>query len=163
MPLPLLWALHCNVLDPIALRPYGIRTLDLTVFRRTRWPLCLAALCIDGSNTSVHIRTVSSFVKGDIFRAFWYIQKNVAALRRPVLWFKKYFLLKTWRKYWLFCSNFWQFCKNMIVTLVLRKNANFFAENWEKLQKILILTSTTDCLCTFLRSTFYKHFLAKHT
>jgi hypothetical protein len=34
--------------------------------------------------------------------------------------------------------------------LVFEKNANFFAENWEKSQKILIITSTPDNprLCT---------------
>jgi hypothetical protein len=30
----------------------------------------------------------------------------------------------------------------MIITLVFEKNANFFAENWEKSQKIVIITST---------------------
>jgi hypothetical protein len=30
----------------------------------------------------------------------------------------------------------------MIITLVFEKNANFFAENWEKMQKIVIITST---------------------
>jgi hypothetical protein len=34
------------------------------------------------------------------------------------------------------------FCKNSIITLVFEKNANFFAENWQKLQKIVITTST---------------------
>jgi hypothetical protein len=33
-------------------------------------------------------------------------------------------------------------CKNLIITLVFEKNANFFAENWEKLRKIVIITST---------------------
>jgi hypothetical protein len=28
--------------------------------------------------------------------------------------------------------------------LVLEKNANFFAENWQKPQKIVIITSTPD-------------------
>jgi hypothetical protein len=32
----------------------------------------------------------------------------------------------------------------VIITLVLKKNANFVAENWEKSQKIVILTSTPD-------------------
>jgi hypothetical protein len=36
------------------------------------------------------------------------------------------------------------FCKNLIITLVLEKNANSFAENWEKLQKIVIITSTPE-------------------
>jgi peroxiredoxin len=30
----------------------------------------------------------------------------------------------------------------MIITLVFEKNANFLAENWEKSQKIVIITST---------------------
>jgi hypothetical protein len=32
----------------------------------------------------------------------------------------------------------------MIITLVFKKNANFFAENWEKSQKIVIITSTPE-------------------
>jgi hypothetical protein len=36
------------------------------------------------------------------------------------------------------------FCKNVIVTLVFEINANFFAENWRKLQKIVIITSPPD-------------------
>jgi hypothetical protein len=31
-------------------------------------------------------------------------------------------------------------CKNFIITLVFEKNANFFAENCQKLQKIVIIT-----------------------
>jgi hypothetical protein len=33
-------------------------------------------------------------------------------------------------------------CKNLILTLVFEKNANFFAENCRKLQKIVIIPST---------------------
>jgi hypothetical protein len=33
-------------------------------------------------------------------------------------------------------------CKNLIITLVFVKNANFFAENWEKSQKMVIITSS---------------------
>jgi hypothetical protein len=36
------------------------------------------------------------------------------------------------------------FCKTLIITLVFEKNANFFAENWHKSQKIVIITSTPD-------------------
>jgi hypothetical protein len=32
--------------------------------------------------------------------------------------------------------------KILIITLVFEKNAKFFAENWQKLQKIVIITST---------------------
>jgi hypothetical protein len=35
-----------------------------------------------------------------------------------------------------------KFCKNLIVTLVFEKNANFFAENDRKSLKIVIVTST---------------------
>jgi hypothetical protein len=34
------------------------------------------------------------------------------------------------------------FFKKLIITLVFKKNANFFAENWENAQKIVIITST---------------------
>jgi hypothetical protein len=32
----------------------------------------------------------------------------------------------------------------VIITLVFEKNANFFAENWQKSQKIVIITSTPE-------------------
>jgi hypothetical protein len=35
-------------------------------------------------------------------------------------------------------------CKILIITLVFEKNAIFFAENWGKPQKIVIITSTPD-------------------
>jgi hypothetical protein len=35
-----------------------------------------------------------------------------------------------------------KFLKKLIITLVFKKNANFFAENWGKSQKIVIITST---------------------
>jgi hypothetical protein len=34
------------------------------------------------------------------------------------------------------------FAKIVIIALVFEKNANFFTENWEKSQKIVIITST---------------------
>jgi Ni,Fe-hydrogenase III small subunit len=33
-------------------------------------------------------------------------------------------------------------CKILILTLVFEKNANFFAENWRKSPKIVIITAT---------------------
>jgi hypothetical protein len=35
------------------------------------------------------------------------------------------------------------FCQNFIITLVFEKTANFFAENWQTSQKIVIITSAT--------------------
>jgi hypothetical protein len=35
-------------------------------------------------------------------------------------------------------------CKNLIMTLVFEKNAKFFAENRQKSQKIVIITSVPD-------------------
>jgi hypothetical protein len=37
-------------------------------------------------------------------------------------------------------------CKILIITLVFEKNANFFAENCRKSQKIVIITSTQDLI-----------------
>jgi hypothetical protein len=42
-----------------------------------------------------------------------------------------------------------KFRKKLIITLVFKKNANFFAENWEKSLKIVIITSTPDYFCQF--------------
>jgi p-aminobenzoyl-glutamate transporter AbgT len=42
------------------------------------------------------------------------------------------------------------FCKNLIITSVFEKNANIFAENWQKSQKIMIITATPDW-ANFLR------------
>jgi hypothetical protein len=35
-------------------------------------------------------------------------------------------------------------CKILIISLVFEKNANFFAENWQKSQKIVTITSTPE-------------------
>jgi hypothetical protein len=35
-------------------------------------------------------------------------------------------------------------CVSLLVTLVFEKNANLFAENWQKWQKIVNITSTPD-------------------
>jgi hypothetical protein len=43
-----------------------------------------------------------------------------------------------------FAQNKAKLCKNWIITLVFDKNANFFAENWQKSQKIVIITSPYD-------------------
>jgi hypothetical protein len=40
-------------------------------------------------------------------------------------------------------------CKNFIITLVFEKNAIFFAENCQKSQKIVIITSVLGLLSTY--------------
>jgi hypothetical protein len=40
------------------------------------------------------------------------------------------------------------FAKKLIITLVFEKNANFVAKNWQKSQKIVIITSTPECSIT---------------
>jgi hypothetical protein len=47
-------------------------------------------------------------------------------------------------------------CKILIITLVFEKNANFFAENCQKLPKIVIITSTPDTLAGFEPDRFQK-------
>jgi uncharacterized membrane protein YhaH (DUF805 family) len=37
-------------------------------------------------------------------------------------------------------------CKNLVITLVFEKNANFFAENCQKSPKIVIITSVPVCI-----------------
>jgi hypothetical protein len=60
----------------------------------------------------------------------------------PMLWFFKYFRRKILQKIGVFDSKQSKFLKKLIITLVFKKNANFFAKNWEKSQKIVIITST---------------------
>jgi hypothetical protein len=57
----------------------------------------------------------------------------------------KIFSLKNFAKKLAFIAqNKAKLCKNWIITLVFEKNANFFAEIWQKSQKIVIITSTPD-------------------
>jgi hypothetical protein len=55
-------------------------------------------------------------------------------------------------------------CKILIITLVFEKNANFFAKNCQKSQKIVIITSTQDQHpeTGFQCQEFLKYFLRKN-
>jgi hypothetical protein len=46
------------------------------------------------------------------------------------------------KKIGVFYSNKAKLCKSLIIALVFEKNAKFFAENCQKSQKIVIITST---------------------
>jgi hypothetical protein len=59
-----------------------------------------------------------------------------------VMILKNIFSKKVGGKKAFFAQNTASFCKILIITLVCEKNANFFAENWQKSPKIVILTST---------------------
>jgi hypothetical protein len=59
-----------------------------------------------------------------------------------MLWFFKYFRRKNCEKLAFLTKNKAKLCKFLIITLDFEKNANFFAENCQKLQKIVIITST---------------------
>jgi hypothetical protein len=56
------------------------------------------------------------------------------SIQGPRLWF-----FNIWRSNCRFCACFLQI---RIVTLVFKKNAKCFGENWRKSQKIVIITST---------------------
>jgi hypothetical protein len=56
----------------------------------------------------------------------------------------KYFR-KKWQKIGVFTQNKAKLCKNLIMTLVFEKNANFMAEKFQKSPKIVIITSTPRC------------------
>jgi hypothetical protein len=53
----------------------------------------------------------------------------------------KIFSLKKMRKMAFLTQNKAKLCNILIITLVLEKNA-FFAENWQKSQKTVIITTT---------------------
>jgi hypothetical protein len=56
--------------------------------------------------------------------------------------FLNIFAEKFCKKLAFLAQNKAKLCKNRIITLVFEKNAIFFAENWRKSQKIVIITST---------------------
>jgi hypothetical protein len=65
------------------------------------------------------------------------------AYPRPDVMIFKIFLPKNSAKKLAFLTqNKAKLCKILIITLVFVKNANFFAENCQKSQKIVIITST---------------------
>jgi hypothetical protein len=62
--------------------------------------------------------------------------------------FKIFSPKKSAKKLAFLTQNKAKLCKNLIITLVFEKNAKFFDENWQKSQKIVIITSTPghpDC------------------
>jgi hypothetical protein len=59
-----------------------------------------------------------------------------------VMIFKNIFDKKFSEKIGVLTQNKAKLCTNLIITLVFEKNANFFAENCRKSQKIVIITST---------------------
>jgi hypothetical protein len=64
----------------------------------------------------------------------------------PMLGFQKYFRQKIGEKLAFLTRNKAKLCKNLIITFVFEKNANYIAENSQKSQKIVIITSTSG-LC----------------
>jgi hypothetical protein len=57
-----------------------------------------------------------------------------------MLWFLKYFRRKnSAKKLAFFAQSKAKFCKYWIITLFLDKNTNFFADNGQKSQKIVII------------------------
>jgi hypothetical protein len=58
--------------------------------------------------------------------------------------FKNIFAEKFSKKLAFFVQTTASFCKNVIITLVFQKNANFLAENWRKSPKIVIITSPPE-------------------
>jgi hypothetical protein len=68
--------------------------------------------------------------------------------------FKNIFAKKIAKKFAFLTQSKAKLCKILIITMVFEKNAVFFAENWQKSQKIVIVTSTPDTFTTLL--TFRK-------
>jgi hypothetical protein len=58
-----------------------------------------------------------------------------------VMIFKIFFLKNSAKKLAFLTQNKAKLCTILIITMVFEKNANFFAENFQKLQKIVIITS----------------------
>jgi hypothetical protein len=68
-----------------------------------------------------------------------------------MLCFKKnIFAEKFSEKNGVFAQTTASFCKNLIITLVFEKNSIFYAINWQKSQKIVIIISTPGSVQIFL-------------
>jgi hypothetical protein len=65
-------------------------------------------------------------------------KKNLGPMLRFLNIFAKIFC----KKIGVSAQNKAKLCKNWIITLFFEKTANFFTENWQKSQKIVIITST---------------------
>jgi hypothetical protein len=89
----------------------------------------------------------------------------------PMLWFLKIFSPKNSAKKLAFLTqNKGKLFKILIITLVFEKNANFFAKNCRKSQKIVIITSTPAHWRIFygfisrrIMLTVLRHFVEKNT
>jgi hypothetical protein len=106
------------------------------------------------------LRTKLLFVSNEcnIKCLFTFLQPCIRGDQGLMLWLFKYFLRKIQRKKLAFWTpNKAKLCKILIITLVFEKNANFFAKNCQKSQKIVIITSTPDW--TSFRPLGYKRSL----
>jgi hypothetical protein len=83
---------------------------------------------------------------------------------------KNIFAEKNCEKFAFLTQNKAKLCEILIITLVFEKNANFFAENWQKSQKFVIITSTPGAyptkydfsnfthICKIFSQTFVKNY-----
>jgi hypothetical protein len=87
-------------------------------------------------------------MKGKGSQKFWFkrnVLSSFSSLTKDRCYdFKNIFAEKFSEKSPFLTQNKAKLCKILIVTLVFEKNANFFAENCQKSQKIVIITSTPD-------------------
>jgi hypothetical protein len=72
----------------------------------------------------------------------------------------KIFSQKKIAKNGVLTQNKTKLCKFLIITLDYEKNATFFAKNWQKSQKIVIITSTSDwAIFAHLAIVYFRHFM----
>jgi hypothetical protein len=103
-------------------------------------------MCLNGQHTRKHIRTLrSSRQLSKEKETFCTNLRNT--WDRCNDFFKKYA--------GFFTQNKAKLCKKLIITLVFEKNSNFFAENCQKSQKIVTITSTpgyVERVCNYFDS-----------
>jgi hypothetical protein len=96
------------------------------------------AMCVGGLANLAHCRgyepTIFSFIR----------RRRSVPPGTDVMIFKRFSPKNSAKKLAFLTQNKAKLCKNLIITSVFEKNANFFAENWEKSQKIVIITSVPD-------------------
>jgi hypothetical protein len=111
-------------------------------FAKDRQPTFDLALLSQCDHSIIRKEIVKMFV----CRCFWLLPAHVPGT--DIMIFKIFSPKKSAKILAFLTQNKTKFGKSLIITLVFEKNANFFAENCRKSQKIVIITSTPGSIST---------------
>jgi hypothetical protein len=105
---------------------------------------------------------ISRAARAPLFQliAIWLVHVSKCWFTRAgtdVMIFKIFSPKKNAKKFAFLTRNNAKLCKILIITFVFEKNANFFAKNWQKSLKIVIITSTPGPILAVRPTKVYLH------